>query len=88
MALPGQPVVTVEMAARLIGRSVQAANTALATLKAAGVVKGISAGKWRRAFEAPELLTLVNAFEHDLAVPEGRLKPVRAAPARGRRPTR
>ncbi len=88
MALPGQPVVTVEMAARLIGRSVQAANTALTTLKAAGVVKGISAGKWRRAFEAPELLTLVNAFEHDLAVPEGSLKPARASPTRGRRPTR
>ncbi len=83
VALPGQPVVTVEMAARLIGRSVQATNMALASLQAAGVVKGVSAGKWRRAFEAPELLGLANAFEHDLAIPEGRLKPARPAPTRG-----
>jgi hypothetical protein len=48
-------------------------------------VKGVSAGKWRRAFEAPELLGLVNAFEHDLAIPEGRLEPARPTPTRGRR---
>ncbi len=81
--LPGHPVLTVEMAANLVGRSVQAANLALRSLEDAQVVKQISAGKWRRAFEAAEVLSLYNAFEHDLAVPDGRARPARQAPTRG-----
>jgi len=50
------------------------------------VLKSVSAGQRRRAFEAPELLALVNVFERDLAVPEGQSKPVRPAPTR--RPSR
>lgn len=83
-ALSGQPVVTVEMAARLTGRSIQAANTALNQLERAGVVKNISAGKWRRAFEASEVITLLNAFELELAISDGKKRPARPAPERGR----
>lgn len=85
LALPANPFLTSDIASKLTGRSPQAANVALTELAAAGVLKGVSAGQRRRAFEAPELLALVNGFEHDLAVPEGESKPVRPAPSRGGR---
>jgi len=81
-ALPARPFLTSAIAAELTGRSLQASNVALTELEAAGVLKSVSAGQRRRAFEAPELLALVNAFERDLAVPEGQSKPVRPAPTR------
>lgn len=69
-ALPAYPVLTVDSAAKLLGRSVQAANEALAALEQAGVVKVAGAVRRNRAFESPELLQLVAAFEKDLAVSE------------------
>jgi Fic family protein len=69
-ALPAYPVLTVESAARVLGRSVQAANEALAKLEEAGIVKRTRATKWGRIFESPELLDLVSAFEKDLALPD------------------
>lgn len=69
-ALPAYPVLTVDSAARVLGRSIQAANEALAKLEKAGIVKVTRAAKWRRTFEAPELLDLVAAFEKDLALPD------------------
>ena len=69
-ALPAWPVLTVDSAARLLGRSVQAANEALAALERAGVVKVAGAVRRNRAFESPDLLQLVAAFEKDLAVSE------------------
>jgi Fic family protein len=71
-SLPGRPVITVELAAALIGRSVQAANTALKRLLAAGVVTSSGDRKSYRVFEAREVLTLLDAFEKELAIPEGR----------------
>ncbi len=67
-ALPACPVLTADSAAKLLGRSVQAANEALAALERAGVVKVAGAVRRNRAFESPELLQLVAAFEKDLAV--------------------
>lgn len=69
-ALPAWPVLTVDSAAKLLGRSVQAANEALAALEKAGVLKVAGAVRRNRAFESPELLQLVAAFEEDLAVSE------------------
>jgi predicted transcriptional regulator len=69
-ALPACPVLTADSAAKLLGRSVQAANEALAALERAGVVKVAGAVRRNRAFESPELLQLVAAFEKDLAVSE------------------
>jgi Fic family protein len=69
-ALPAYPVLTTDSAAKLLGRSVQAANQALGALEEAGVVKVAGAVRRNRAFEAPELLQLVAAFEKELAVSE------------------
>lgn len=84
--LPAHPVLTVEAAATLLKRSKQAANEALGALEAAGVVKQTSIGKRYRAFEAVELVRLVDAFERELAIPEDGSSPTRPAPTgRGRR---
>ena len=48
---------------RVISRSKQAANEALAALATAGIVSPMTLARRNRAFEAPELLALVNAFE-------------------------
>jgi Fic family protein len=69
-ALPAFPVLTAGSAAKLLGRSVQAANEALAALEKAGVVKVAGAVRRNRAFESPELLHLVASFEKELAVSE------------------
>lgn len=66
-SLPAYPVLTADSAATLTGRSFQAANEALAALERAGVVKNAGTARRNRAFEAPELLQLVAAFERDLA---------------------
>ncbi len=81
VALPAYPVITAASAAKLLDRSVQAANTALALLESAGVVKQMSLGRRNRAFEAPELLSLVNSFERELAIPDVGGRPARPAPA-------
>jgi Fic family protein len=82
-ALPAYPVLTVAAAAKVLDRSVQAANTALAQLEAAGVVTQVSLGRRNRAFEAKELLQLVNVFERRLGTADDG-QPGRRAPARKR----
>lgn len=71
-------------AAKVLGRSTQAANTALAQLEAAGVVAQVSLGRRNRAFEAKELLQLVNVFERRLGTADDGNEPVRPVPARKR----
>jgi len=80
--LPARPILTSALAAALTGRTPQAINAAFLELETAGVLKSVSTGPRRRAFEAPDLLKLVNAFEHELAVPDGESKPARPAPTR------
>jgi Fic family protein len=84
-ALPAWPVLTADSAAKLLGRSIQAANEALAALERAGVVKVAGAVRRNRTFESPELLELVAAFEKELALAE--LEPGRQR-ARQRGPER
>jgi len=86
--LPSAPLITVETAARLIGRSVQATNLAVARLEEAGVLVRIKDLRRNRAFEAVGLLDALTSFERELASPEGDTRaspPVRPVPYRPRR---
>jgi Fic family protein len=87
-ALPGAPLVTVQSAAALIGRSVQAVNTAIPRLVAAGVLQQTTVGRRNRAFEATELIDSFTALERRLASPDADTwtsppqRPVPSRPAR------
>jgi Fic family protein len=70
LALPGAPIVTVQRAAALVGRSVQAVNEAIPRLVDAGVLKQTTVGQRNRAFEAPELIDSFTALERQLASPD------------------
>jgi Fic family protein len=70
LALPGAPMVTVQSAAALVGRSVQAVNEAIPRLVDAGVLKQTTVGQRNRAFEAPELIDSFTALERQLASPD------------------
>jgi Fic family protein len=69
-ALPGAPIITVQSAAALVGRSVQAVNEAIPRLVGAGVLKQTTVGQRNRAFEAPELIDSFTALERQLASPD------------------
>jgi len=70
-ALPGAPIVTVQSAAALIGRSEQAVNEAIARLQRTDVLKQTSVGRRNRAFEATDLLDAFTDLERRLASPDG-----------------
>ncbi|HWK28947.1 MAG TPA: Fic family protein [Solirubrobacter sp.] len=69
-ALPGAPVMTVQSAAALIGRSVQAVNAAIPRLLETGVLEQTTVGQRNRAFEAAELIDTFTALERQLASPD------------------
>jgi Fic family protein len=71
MALPGSPLLTVNSAAALIGRSFAAANGAVARLSGAGILKQVTAGRRNRAFEAPAIFAACTDLERHLASPGG-----------------
>jgi len=84
-ALPGAPIVTVNGAADLIGRSFQATNLAIAQLQEAGILKQINVGRRNRAFETPELINQFTDLERRLASPTGNTRssgPSRRVPRR------
>jgi Fic family protein len=84
-ALPGAPVVTVQTAAELIDRSVQATNEAIARLVEVDVLKHTNLGKRNRAFEAPDLISAFTSLERQLASPQADTRtsePTRAVPHR------
>jgi Fic family protein len=86
--LPGSPVITVQTAASLTGRSAQAVNEAIPRLLEAGILRQTTVGRRNRAFEAPELVDSFADLERRLASPEGDTRispPARAAPHRRRR---
>ena len=86
-ALPSAPIVTVETAARLVGRSTQAANLAVDRLARSGVLVPIKDVRRNRAFEASGLLDALTGFERALASPEGDTRaspPARPVPRRPR----
>ena len=84
--LPGAPILTVQSAADLIGRSAQATNQAIARLAEAKVLSQTTVGRRNRAFEAPEVISAFTALERQLASPSGDTRtapPTRRAPRRG-----
>lgn len=68
--LPAYPILTLATATRLLGRSKQAANEAIAALARAEVLSPSTLARRNRAWEARELFELVNATERELATPE------------------
>jgi Fic family protein len=86
-ALVGAPVVTVNSAAELIGRSQVQTNQAVNRLAEAGILSQITVGKRNRAFEAAEIIDAFTRLERQLASPEGDTRtsePARRVPSRGR----
>jgi Fic family protein len=79
-ALPGAPIVTVQSAAVLLGRSQQAVNEAIPRLIEAGVLTQTTVGGRNRAFEATELIDSFTALERQLASPDADTR--RSPPAR------
>ncbi len=70
--LPGVPVITVDSAARLIGRSEMRTGEAVNRLEAAGVLRQRNVGKQRyRVFEAADVVDLFTGLERALASPTG-----------------
>jgi Fic family protein len=91
--LPAHPIVTVATAQKLLGRSKQAVNEAIAALAERGVLHPITLAKRNRAWEARELFDLINDVERELATPSDGDERSRPAPrpsparrARGGRP--
>jgi len=84
--LPGAPIVTVESASKLIGRSKARTTDAVNALAKAGVLRQRNAGKQRyRIFEATDVLDLFTGLERTLASPTGNTRsdrPVRRVPHR------
>jgi Fic family protein len=82
-ALPGAPVVTVQSAAVLTGRSEQAVNAAIPRLLEAKILRQTTLGRRNRAFEASEMIDAFTDLERRLASPEGGTRhspPARPAP--------
>jgi len=69
--LPGAPIITVQGAAELTGRSVQAANEAVTRLLEAGILVQSKVGRRNRAFEAREVIDAFTDLERRLASPVG-----------------
>ncbi len=65
--LPGRPVLTAPSVGKLLGISPPAANRALRQLQERSIIKPLNERKWGRAWEASELLSLVEAFERRVA---------------------
>jgi Fic family protein len=84
-ALPGAPLVTVQTAAAMTGRSTQAVNEAIPRLLEARVLSQTTAGRRNRAFEAKELIDAFTRLERRLASPDADTRatpPVRRVPQR------
>ena len=70
--LPGVPVITIETAARLIGRSEMRTGEAVKRLEASGIVRQRNVGRQRyRVFEAADVVDLFTGLERALASPTG-----------------
>ena len=83
--LVGAPVVTVNSAANLIGRSFVHTNEAVARLVEAGILRQVTVGRRNRAFEAPDIIAAFTDLERQLASPEGYTltsEPARRVPRR------
>ena len=86
-ALPGTPIVTVNGAAKRLGRSFRATNQAIDELVKSGVLTQTTVGKRNRVFEAAEIIDAFTALERRLASPASDTRieqPARVVPVRSR----
>lgn len=67
--LPAYPILSVETAQKITGRSKQAANEAMAALERAGVLKQVSVAKRNRVWEANDVFGVLDDFEREMATP-------------------
>jgi len=84
-SLPGAPILTVDSAAALIGRTFKPASDAIERLVDAGILRQVTVGRRNRAFEVPEVIAAFTDLERQLASPEADTrtsKPVRTVPRR------
>lgn len=72
--LPGTPVLTVDGAAALIGRTFKPANDAVERLTSAGILRQVTVGRRNRAFEAPDVIAAFTALERQMSSPDGATK--------------
>jgi Fic family protein len=70
VALPAHPIVTVATGQKLLGRSKQAVNAAIAVLAERGVLRPLTLARRNRAWEARDLFDLVDDVERELATPD------------------
>lgn len=84
--LPGVPLVSVESASGLLGRSKARTTDAINACAEAGILRQRNVGRQRyRVFEAPDVLDLFSGLERALASPSGdtlTAPPVRDVPSR------
>jgi Fic family protein len=78
--LPAEPIVTVARAAEMAGVSTTAADNAVRTLQQVGILKPLNEKRWGRRWEAPDIFTLLEDFERELATREGESTPARPVP--------
>jgi Fic family protein len=78
--LPAHPIIDVATANRAVGGSDEAVRLALNSLERSGVLRQITAGKYRRAWAAEDLFDLLNEYEHSLATPTQSNQPRRRSP--------
>ena len=70
-ALPSTPVVSVESAAQLIGRSREAARNAISSLVNVGILHQSAKNRKSNIFAARDVLDAFTSYERALAVPGG-----------------
>lgn len=83
--LAGAPVLTVESAASLTGRTYNPANEAVQRLANAGILRQITIGRRNRAYEAPDIIDAFTDLERQLASRAGDTRtssPARPVPRR------
>jgi hypothetical protein len=64
---PGAPILTVQRAAELTGRSAQATGQTITRLAEAKVLSQTTVGRRNRVFEAAEMIRAFTALERQLA---------------------
>ena len=81
-ALGRRPIVDIRAAGELVGVSYPQARQAVLALEAAGVLRPVVVGRRRnRAWEAPQVISLLDDFAFEAATPTRDGKPRRASPA-------
>jgi len=81
--LPARPILDAKVAAEIADVSYEAARLAVLTLEAAGVLRAIHVGRRRnRAWEAPQVVALLDNFEWEMAAATQSAQRRRAAPRR------